>query len=167
MKCCTDGDARYSVELQSTVRLHQIQALPYIQNRPVAVRAPRTKQVVVVRLAVRIAVPLEEVARAQLLRAVVARKVLRMPGLAQGRNDLADDRLVARVAASLLGRVHTLAAHVGLQIPKHRVQLVVRRRQLLGRRNRGQRALVVRDTLVRLRVIRHRRLELLRSGGDL
>ena len=70
----------------------------------------------VVRLAVRIAVPLEEVPRAQLLRAVIAREVLRMPSLAKGRNDLADDRLIARVAASLLGRVNSLAAHIGLQI---------------------------------------------------
>lgn len=68
----------------------------------------------VVRLAVRMAVALKEVARAQLLRAVVARKVLRMPGLAQRRDHLADDRLVAGVAASLLCGGDSLAAHVGL-----------------------------------------------------
>lgn len=60
------------------------------------------------------AVAFEEVARAQLLRTVIARKVLRMPGLAQCRNHLANDWLVAGIAAALLRRGHSLAAHVGL-----------------------------------------------------
>lgn len=38
---------------------------------------------------------------------------------------LADDGLFAGTAASLLRRVDTLAAHVGLEIPKHRIQLVL------------------------------------------
>lgn len=70
----------------------------------------------IVRLAVRMSVALEEVASSQLLRAVVAREMLRMPGLAQRRNDLADDWLVAGIAASLLGSGHSLAAHVGLKV---------------------------------------------------
>lgn len=89
----------------------------FIQNGSIAVRAPRAEQIVIIRLTVGISIALEEVPRAQLLVAVIARKVLRMPGLAQRRNDLPNDGLIARVAASLLGRIHSLAAHVGLQIP--------------------------------------------------
>lgn len=80
----------------------------YIQNRTVAVGASRTEQVVVVRLAVWIAVALEEVPRAELLVAVVARKVLRMPCLAQGCDHLTNYWLIARVAASFLHRVNSL-----------------------------------------------------------
>lgn len=152
----------------------------YVQNRSVAVRAPRTEQIVVVRLAVRMAVALEEVARAQLLRAVVAREVLRMPGLAQRRDHLADDRLVAGIAAALLRRGHTLAAHVGLQVAEHRVQLVallnglrlrrrVRLRLRLRLRVRGLRVrlgVAVRDALRRLGVLGDR-LVLVRAGVDL
>lgn len=56
----------------------------------------------VVGLAVREAVALEEVAGAELLAAVVAREMLRVPGAAQGGDHLADDRLVAGAAAPLL-----------------------------------------------------------------
>jgi hypothetical protein len=37
---------------------------------------------------------------------------------------LTDDGFFARVAATLLGGVDSLPAHIGLQITKHRVQLV-------------------------------------------
>lgn len=77
----------------------------------------------VVRFAVRMTVTFEEVTGAQLLFAVTAEEVLRVPGLAQRRYHLADDRLVARITASLLGRVHTLAVHVSLQATEHRIQL--------------------------------------------
>lgn len=77
----------------------------------------------VIRLAVRMAVAFEEVTGAELLFAVAAQEVLRVPGFAQRRYHLADYRLVARVAASLLGRVHTLAVHVSLQTAQHRIQL--------------------------------------------
>lgn len=117
----------------------------------------------IVRLAVRVAIALEEVPGAQLLVAVVARKVLRMPGLAQRRYDLPNDGLIARIAAPLLGGIHSLAAHVGLQISEHGIQLVTGRWQLFGRGHRRQSALIVRGSLVWLRVIRHR-LELMRSG---
>lgn len=38
---------------------------------------------------------------------------------------LAHDRLLASAAASLLSCVDSLAAHVGLEITKHRIQLVL------------------------------------------
>lgn len=69
------------------------------------------------------AIAFEEIPRAQLLVAVRADEVLWMPGLAQRRYHLADDRLVARVAAAFLRRVHTLSVHVCLQTTKHRIQL--------------------------------------------
>lgn len=68
----------------------------------------------IVWFAVRMTVTLEEVSRAQLLAAMIARKVLRMPGLAQCGDHLTDDRLVTSVAASLLGSGYSLAAHIGL-----------------------------------------------------
>lgn len=85
-----------------------------VQDGAVAVGAARAEEVVVVRLAVREAVALKEVAGAQLLAAVVARKVLRMPGLAQGGDHLADDRLLAGIAAALLYGIDSLATHIGL-----------------------------------------------------
>lgn len=62
----------------------------------------------VVRLAVRVAVPLEEVAGAEFLLAVGADEVLRVPGLAQRRDHLTHNRLVASAATALLRCVHTL-----------------------------------------------------------
>lgn len=128
---------------------------PYIQNSSVAISAPRTKQVVVVLLTVRLSVPLEEVLRAQLLVAVAASKVLRVPRLAQCRDHLTHNRLLASVAAPLLRRRYSAPAHVRVQIAEHRVQLVA-----LGqgsrRRLRYRRVLNVRHALVWLRVVRHR-----------
>lgn len=86
----------------------------------------------VIRLAVGVSIALEEVSGAQLLVAVVTCKVLRMPGLAERGNNLSDDRLVASIAASLLGGIDSLAAHVGLQISEHRIQLIVHWRQVSG-----------------------------------
>lgn len=109
----------------------------------------------VVLLAVRLAVALKEVARAQLLVAVAARKVLGVPGLAQRRNDLAHNRLLARVAAALLRGGDAATGHVRVQVAEHRVQLVA-----FGEgarlRLRDGRVLDVRHALVRLRVVRHR-----------
>jgi len=112
----------------------------------------------IVRLAIRVTLPLKEIPRAQLLITVGACEVFRMPRLAQGRyhlrskniiksnsvasafrnHDAVDDylahnRLLAGAAASLLGRVDTLAAHVGLKIAEHRIQLVLFKRLALSR----------------------------------
>lgn len=46
---------------------------------------------------------------------------------------LTHDRLLAGVAASLLGCVDTLAAHVGLEVAKHRIQLILLERLALSR----------------------------------
>lgn len=56
---------------------------PYIENGPVAVSATRREQIVIIRLAVGMTLPLEEVARAELLVAVGAREVFRMPRFTQ------------------------------------------------------------------------------------
>lgn len=85
-----------------------------VQNGAVAVGAARAEQIVVVRLAVREAVALEEIAGAQLLAAVVAREVLRMPCLAQGCDHLAHNGLLAGIAAALLHGIDSLATHIGL-----------------------------------------------------
>lgn len=63
---------------------------------------------------VRIPIPFEEVPRSELLIAMGTGKVLRMPSLAQGRDDLTYDRLLASSAATFLGRGYTLSAHVCL-----------------------------------------------------
>lgn len=59
-----------------------------VEDGSVAVGAARREQVVVVGLAVRAAVALEEVPGAELLRAVRAREVLRVPRAAQRRDHL-------------------------------------------------------------------------------
>lgn len=68
----------------------------------------------VIGLAVGVSIPLEEVPGAQLLVAVVASEVLRVPSLAEGRYNLPYDGLIACIAAPLLGGIDSLAAHVGL-----------------------------------------------------
>jgi len=106
---------------------------------------------VIIRLAIGMALSLEEVSRAQLLIAMGAREVFWMPRLAQGgyhlcsnnvvrlreifersrinsqesASYLAHNGLLAGVAASLLSRVDTLAAHVGLEVAEHRIQLIL------------------------------------------
>lgn len=80
----------------------------YIQNWTVAVSASWTEKIMIVSFAVRVAVALEEVSRAQLLIAVIARKVLRMPCLAQGCDHLTDNRLIARITTSFLHRIDSL-----------------------------------------------------------
>jgi len=82
---------------------------------------------VIVRFAVRPSFALEKIARAQLLGAVVAREVFRVPSLAQRRDHLPDDSLVARRATSLLSSVHTLSVHLGREAAEHAVQTRCRR----------------------------------------
>lgn len=84
----------------------------------------------VIRLAVRFPVALEEVPRAQLLGAMGAGEVLRMPGLSQGGDYLAHDGFLAGAAAALLAGIDSLATHVGLEVTKHGIQV------LFGRRSR-------------------------------
>jgi len=103
-------------------------------------------------------VPFEKVACAQLLGTMVARKVLRMPGLAQGRDHLANNRFVTGITAPFLGGVDSLTAHFGLQTAQHRVQLItsvrIAFRLLCGCRLLGDNSgLEVRCTFIWFRVI--------------
>lgn len=98
--------------------------LIYIQDWTVAVSTSRAEKVVVISLAVGCSVAFEEVPRAQLLIAMVARKVLRVPCLSKRRDHLTDDRLVACIAASLLHRGNTLTWHIRLKISKHKIELI-------------------------------------------
>lgn len=78
----------------------------------------------IIRFAVGIPVSLEEISRPQLLIAVVAREMLRMPCLAQSCDYLANYWLVACIAAALLHGVYTLSAHVSLKVAKHKFKLI-------------------------------------------
>lgn len=100
----------------------------YVQDRAVAVSASRAEEVVVVGLAVGLSIALEEVPRAQLLGAVGAREVLRMPGFAQGSNDLTNDGFFAGVAAAFLAGIDSLATHVSLEVTEHGIQVLFGRR---------------------------------------
>lgn len=109
----------------------------FIQDRAVAVGTAGREEVVVVDLAVGLPVAFEEVPRAQLLVAVGASEVLRMPRLPQRSDHLSYDGLVTSAAASLLGRGDSLFGHVCGQRTQHTIQLVHwRGRGLLGRRGR-------------------------------
>ncbi|KYN38792.1 hypothetical protein ALC56_06791 [Trachymyrmex septentrionalis] len=108
---------------------------PYIENGPVAVSATRREQVMIVRFAVRMTFPLEEVPCTQLLVAMSTREVFWMPRFAQGCYHLRSKniiKLLAGAAASFLGCVDTLAAHVGLKIAEHRIQLILLQRLALS-----------------------------------
>jgi uncharacterized DUF497 family protein len=87
----------------------------HIEDRSIAIGTTRREQIMIVGFTIRTSVALEEVPRAELLRAMGAREVLRMPRPSERRDDLTDDRLVASAAASLLCRCHALARHVGVQ----------------------------------------------------
>lgn len=94
----------------------------FIEDGAVAVSASRREQIMVVRLAVWSAIALEEVPRAQLLVAVGAGEVFRVPRATQRCYDLPNDRLLAGVAASLLGRLYSLAAHVCPEGSEHMLE---------------------------------------------
>lgn len=102
----------------------------YVEDRPIAVSAPGREEVVVVWLAVGTAIPLKEVARAQLLGAVGAGEVLWVPGTAQCSDDLPHNGLVARPAAALLRCAHPLARHVRVQRAQHPLQVTAARHRL-------------------------------------
>lgn len=98
---------------------------------------------------------------------------------------LAHDGLLASVAASLLGRIDSLTAHVGLEIAEHRIQLILFERLALSwmvemgrvglgdvdaglRALRGQRTLRALGGLIGLRVRRVcHRLVLMGAAIDL
>lgn len=77
----------------------------------------------VIRFTVWVPISFEEIPGAQLLIAVRANEVLRMPRLSQGGDHLTYNWLVTRTTATLLRRVYTLSIHICLQTTKHRIQL--------------------------------------------
>lgn len=81
----------------------------------------------VVLLAVWSAVTFKEVLGAQLLVAMRAGEVLRVPGLAQGCDHPPHDGFVAGGAAALLCGGNALLSHVAGQRAEHRIKLVRRR----------------------------------------
>lgn len=81
----------------------------------------------VVTLAVRHAVALEEVAGAQLLLAVRAGEVLRVPNPPQRRDHLTNDSVVTRSTVTLGDDGDALAAHVAVETAQHVVQVVAGR----------------------------------------
>jgi hypothetical protein len=80
---------------------------------------------VVVSFAKGCAIALEKVPCAQLLVAMVASEMLRVPGLSKCRDDLSNNWLVAGAAAALLHCVHSLTRHVRLETAKHILKLVL------------------------------------------
>lgn len=86
----------------------------FIQNGTITIGTARAEEVVVVLFAIGEAIAFEEVACAQFLVAVVAREMLRMPGLAQSSNDLAHNGFLTGVAAALLYSINTLTIHIRL-----------------------------------------------------
>lgn len=88
----------------------------FVEDGTVAVGASGGEEIMVIRLAVGMSFPLEEVPGAQLLITMSAGEMLRVPCLPQGGDHLSDDRLLAGAAASLLSSVHPLTAHVCLKV---------------------------------------------------
>lgn len=76
----------------------------------------------VIRLAIGTAIALEEVSSPQLLVAVRAGEVLRMPRATQRRDYLSHDGFLAGVAAPFLGCLDSLTTHVGAEGSQHVVQ---------------------------------------------
>lgn len=80
----------FLTELLTTLGTEKVLCMPslvqsgdaFIQNGTVAVGTSRAKQIVVVRLAIRVSVAFEEVARSQFLIAMITCEMFRMPGFA-------------------------------------------------------------------------------------
>lgn len=85
-----------------------------IQYGTIAVRTTWTEEIMIIWFTVGESITLKEVTCAQLLTAMIACKVLRMPSLAQCGNHLTHNRLLACIAATLLYCVNTLTTHIGL-----------------------------------------------------
>lgn len=114
-------------ELLPTLRTEEVLCVPrflqsrhaFIEDGSVAVSASRREKVVIVGLAVRPAIALEEVPRTEFLITMSTSEVFRMPRAAQRCDHLSDDGFLAGVAASLLRGLYSLAAHVCPQRSEH------------------------------------------------
>lgn len=93
----------------------------FIQDGAVAVVAARGEEVVVVLFTVGLSIPLEEVPGSDLLLAVGADEVLRVPRLPHGGHNLPSDGLLAGPADSFGDRGDPQLVEVGLQAPQHAV----------------------------------------------
>lgn len=82
------------LDLYSFLQKHRGRPSAYIKNGSIAVSAAGREQIVIIRLAIRMALSFKEVSRAQLLVAVGAREVFRMPCLTQGRYHLCKNMLL-------------------------------------------------------------------------
>lgn len=104
--------------LKASFYLHILSwSIPHIENSSIAVSTAWTEEIVIVGFTIGMSIPLKEIPRTQFLIAVIARKMFRMPCLAQCRNHLPHNGFIATRAASLLCRCNTLTIHIGLQIP--------------------------------------------------
>jgi hypothetical protein len=129
--CHTFLEKKYKKRLS-----HRLQEQPppyatYIQNRTITVGTTWTEQIMIIWFTIRKTVPFKKVTCTQLLVAMVTRKVLWMPGLAQSGDHLSNNWFVASVTTPLLGGIHPLTAHFGLQTAQHRIQLITTVRILL------------------------------------
>lgn len=93
----------------------------FIQDGTVAVVAARREEVVIVLFTVRLSIPLKEVPGSDLLLAVGADEVLRVPRLPHGSHDLPGDGLLAGPADPFGNRGDPQFVQVGLQAPQHAV----------------------------------------------
>lgn len=98
----------------------------FIKDGPVAVVAARREEVVIVLLAVGLPVPLKEVPRADLLLAVGADEVLRVPGFPHGCNYLPSNRLLAGSTDTFGNCSYTQFIQVRLKTSQHGIQLTAR-----------------------------------------
>lgn len=152
----------------------KLKEINYIQNGSIAVSTSRTKQVMVVRLAVGMAIPLEEIACSELLIAMIAREMLWMPCFTQRCDHLTHNWFLTGAAAALVGCVYSLPIHICLQAAQHKVQLISTcldaavwwTIHVTGHSSLFS-CLIVLESLVRLSVVRYRLLLLLLLRVDL
>lgn len=86
----------------------------FIQYGTITVRTTWTKEIMIIGFTVRESIAFKEVTCAQLLTAMIACKMLRMPCLAQCSDHLTNNGFLACIAATLLYCVNTLTTHIGL-----------------------------------------------------
>lgn len=95
----------------------------FVNNWSIAVCTARSKQIVVVLLAVGQVVTLVKVVCAERLLALSTDKMFYMPRPSKCSNHLSDYRLVAGSADSFFLRVYALSVHVRLKVTQHAIQV--------------------------------------------
>lgn len=79
----------------------------------------------IIRFAIWMGISFKKIPCSQFLVTMGAREMLRMPCLAQSCYHLSDYGFVAGVATTFLCCIDSLTRHIGLEISKHRIQLVL------------------------------------------